>query len=77
IPSTGGGTGFVYAANPLLRSGLLFAGANTGWTGRQGNAKDDGVLTSYEVSNLYFPHTRLVVLSACETGLGDIHGSEG
>jgi CHAT domain-containing protein len=63
--------------NPLFRSGLLFAGANIGWQGKSINGADDGILTSYEVSSMYLPHTKLVVLSACETALGDIRGSEG
>ena len=53
------------------------AGANYAWQGKPINGIEDGILTSYEVSNMYFPNTRLAVLSACETGLGDIHGSEG
>lgn len=66
------------SANPLNRSGLLFAGANTtrnAPVATQG--KDDGILTAYEAANVNLSRTRLVVLSACETGLGDIKGSEG
>lgn len=68
---------FKQSDNPLFRSGLLFAGANNAWRGKPIDGVEDGVLTAYEVSNLYLPNTKLVVLSACETGLGDIQGSEG
>ncbi|MBT3934096.1 MAG: CHAT domain-containing protein, partial [Bacteroidetes bacterium] len=64
--------------NPLNRSGLLFSGANNAWSGKDVPQElEDGILTAYEVSNMYLPNSRLVVLSACETGLGDIKGSEG
>lgn len=60
------------------RSGLLFAGANHTWLGKyMPDGLEDGVLTAYEVSKLNLIHTKLVVLSACETGLGDISGGEG
>ncbi|MBI4646446.1 MAG: CHAT domain-containing protein [Bacteroidia bacterium] len=68
---------FVQNKNPMMRSGLVFAGANKVWYEDWGRTNDEGVLTAYEVSNLNMKNTQLVVLSACETGLGDIKGSEG
>ncbi|WP_370391102.1 CHAT domain-containing protein [uncultured Winogradskyella sp.] len=66
------------ADDPLLRSGLLFAGANVTWQNSENaNSENDGVLTALEISNLDLSNTDMVVLSACETGLGDIDGSEG
>ncbi|MFH0894738.1 MAG: CHAT domain-containing protein, partial [Bacteroidota bacterium] len=69
----------IYRTNedPLFRSGLLMAGANNTWKGKPVSGIEDGILTAYEVSNVNLENTRLVVLSACETGLGDIRGSEG
>lgn len=52
-------------------SGLLFSGANRGLNGESDDDTDDGILTCEEIENLYFPNLKLVVLSACETGLGE------
>jgi tetratricopeptide (TPR) repeat protein len=69
---------FKFSDNPLIRSGLILAGANYVWKGNKPlNGVDDGILTAYEVSNLYLPNTKLVIMSACETGLGEIDGNEG
>ncbi|MBT8269697.1 MAG: CHAT domain-containing protein [Bacteroidia bacterium] len=69
---------FKYAEDPLLRSGLILAGANQAWQhGINPFEEEDGVLTAMEIANMDLSNTDLVVLSACETGLGDIDGSEG
>ncbi|MDJ0533340.1 MAG: CHAT domain-containing protein [Xenococcaceae cyanobacterium MO_207.B15] len=60
--------------NPLFRSGLVFAGVEKGQSG--GN-DDDGVFTAYEGTLLNLVGTQLVVLSACDTGIGDISAGEG
>ncbi|MCC6411051.1 MAG: CHAT domain-containing protein, partial [Saprospiraceae bacterium] len=69
---------FKWNENPLFRSGLAMAGANTAWRGEPtpGNL-EDGIATAYEISHLNLSNTKLVVLSACESGLGDVKGSEG
>lgn len=60
----------------MQRTGLAFAGANATWQGEVKPDKEDGILTSNELSLLNLEQTDLVVLSACETGLGEVN-SEG
>ena len=59
----------------LSRNGLLFAGANTALrNGPVPDNRDDGILTALELSGLDFRGMELVVLSACQTGLGEVTG---
>ena len=59
--------------NPMLRSGIVLAGANTSI--KEGT--DEGMVTAEKILGLNFKGTDLVVLSACETGVGDVKGGEG
>jgi CHAT domain-containing protein len=62
----------------LNRAGILFSGANAYWTGEDiPNGVDNGILTAKEATYVSLQNTELLVLSACETGLGEIKGSEG
>jgi CHAT domain-containing protein len=69
---------FKLSAHPMIRSGLLLAGAEEAWvSGKAPENREDGILTAYEISQMNLSNTELVVLSACETGMGDIEGNEG
>jgi CHAT domain-containing protein/tetratricopeptide (TPR) repeat protein len=77
-PLATGEARFRYSNDPLIRSGLLMAGANIAWKGLPlPQHIEDGILTAKEVSNMNLMNTQLVVLSACQTGQGDVKGNEG
>jgi CHAT domain-containing protein len=67
------GRGGVAGWHPLLLSGIVLAGANK----EPKEGEEDGILTALEVSELELPKLELVVLSACETGLGKVKFGEG
>ncbi len=59
--------------NPLVRSGIVLAGANRSMK----TGSDEGIVTAEKILSLRLHGTDVVVLSACETGLGDIKSGEG
>jgi len=71
-------TGFRASEHPLIRSGLILSGANAAWQGENSaSGREDGILTAYEIARMNLSNTELVVLSACETGLGELKDNEG
>jgi CHAT domain-containing protein len=69
---------FASHQNPLLRSGLILSGANDNWNNKSlVGSHNDGILTAEEISFMDLSGVELVVLSACDTGLGDVSNLEG
>lgn len=67
-----------YEEKALTRSGLFLSGANIALSGKEiSNNICDGILTAHEISKLNFNNLDLAVLSACDTGLGDMKSGEG
>lgn len=56
----------------MMRSGIALTGANETWIHGNTEKEDDGILTAHEISRLDLHQTQLMVLSACETGIGQI-----
>jgi CHAT domain-containing protein/tetratricopeptide (TPR) repeat protein len=62
------------AISPMIRSGIILAGVKNN---ERNVSREDGVLTAYEATNLDLAGTSLVVLSACQTGVGEVRNGEG
>jgi CHAT domain-containing protein len=65
----------VAGENPLVLSGLALSGANH--RAAAGEGEDDGILTAEEIASLDLSGVEWAVLSACDTGIGDIRAGEG
>lgn len=65
-------------SNPLMRSGIVLAGANRVTESKAAETTmEDGWVTALEIASMDFQNTELVVLSACESGLGDVSSGQG
>lgn len=62
----------------MLRAGLILAGGNRAWSNKEAiEGVEDGILTGREISNLNLSNTKLLVLAACQSGLGETNDHEG
>ena len=62
----------------MLRSGLIFAGGNRAWGNQEAiDGVEDGILTSSEISSLNLSGIKLLLLAACQSGLGEANDHEG
>jgi CHAT domain-containing protein len=69
---------FISHQNPLVRSGIILSGANKSWNKETiSDSANDGILTAEEISFMDFSGVDLVVLSACDTGRGDVSNLDG
>jgi len=76
VRGEGHASGLIQEDASMTRSGLLFSGANNALRGNFENKEgvEDGILTAKEIAQLDFRGTDLLVLSACQTGLGEVSG---
>lgn len=69
---------YAQASSPYARTGLVLSEGNEGWLNNPiPDNGEDGILLASEISQLDLSNTKLAVLSACETGLGDVQGEQG
>lgn len=69
-------SGFAVVENPLLRSGILLAGGNVSLKS-SGSEENSGIVTAEKILSLNLRGTDLVVLSACDTGTGEVKSGQG